>query len=197
MVKLPARKRSAALGVLAALLIVTPGFVAQARAAGGKGHAATRDYVNPFADPGWSVSRTDMGVDWVPVRKLPVLAIGDALILGSDSHSGWPGKHIIWYQLLKGGHAGDVIYVAEHLERLLPAGRTVRAGQRIAVALPGYPYTEWGWADAYGSPRAYPCYREGRQTNSGKEMARFLGSLGAPMGDPPGRGPNRPTGKLC
>jgi hypothetical protein len=154
-------------------------------------------YVNPFADAAWQVSRTDMGVDWVPLHKLPVIALGDAVIVGSDSHSGWPGKHIIWYQLLDGSHAGDIIYVAEHLTKLVPAGRRVHAGQRIATAIPGYPYIEMGWADQYGSPRAYPCYKEGHQTNSGREMARFLGSLGAAIGDPPGRGPKRPTGKLC
>jgi hypothetical protein len=154
-------------------------------------------YINPFTDPAWQVSRTDMGVDWVAVHKLPVRAIGDAVILGSDNHSGWPGNHLIFYQLLDGSLAGDVIYVAEHLKKLAPVGRIVRAGQQIAVALPGYPYTEWGWADQYGSPRAYPCYKEGRKTNSGNEMSRFLTSLGAPVGDPPGRGPARPTGRLC
>ncbi len=154
-------------------------------------------YVNPFADPSWQPARTDMGVDWVPVRRLAVLAIGNALILGSDSKSGWPGGHIIWYQLLDGTHAGDIIYVAEHLTRLLPAGRTVHAGQQIAIAVPGYPYIEMGWADAYGSPRAYPCYKEGRQTHSGKEMARFLESLGAVVADPPGAVPDKPSGKLC
>lgn len=154
-------------------------------------------YVNPFTDPSWQPARTDMGVDWVPVRRLPVLAIGNALILGSDSNSGWPGGHIIWYQLLDGSHAGDIIYVAEHLTRLLPAGRTVHAGQQIAIAVPGYPYIEMGWADTYGSPRAYPCYKEGQQTQSGKEMARFLESLGAVVADPPGAAPDKPSGKLC
>ena len=153
-------------------------------------------YVNPFADPGWQVSRTDMGVDWVPLHKLPVPAIGDARILGSDSHSGWPGKHLIYYQLLDGSHAGDIIYVAEHLNKLVAAGRIVRAGQRIATVLPGYPYIEIGWADQYGSPSAYPCYREGHRTNSGREMSRFLTSLDAPVGDRPGRGPDGPAGKL-
>jgi hypothetical protein len=139
-----------------------------------------------------------MGVDWIPTRPLPVVAIGDARIIGSRwHHTGWPGDHIIWYQLLDGSHAGDVIYVAEHLRRLVPAGTTVRAGQQIAVALPGYPWTEWGWADSYGSPRAYPCYHEGQQTNSGKEMARFMQSLGAQVYDAPGRGPNGPSGRLC
>jgi hypothetical protein len=159
--------------------------------------AVPNRYVNPFTDPSWQPARTDMGVDWVPVRRLPVLAIGNALILGSDSTSGWPGGHIIWYQLLDGSHAGDIIYVAEHLTRLLPAGRTVHAGQQIAIAVPGYPYIEMGWADAYGSPRAYPCYKEGQQTHSGKEMARFLESLGAVVADPPGATADTPSGKLC
>jgi len=159
--------------------------------------AASARYVDPFADPAWQVSRTDMGVDWVPLHRLPVLAVGNAVILGSDGHSSWPGKHIIWYQLLDGHNAGDIIYVAEHLRGLLPAGRRVKAGQQIAVALPGYPYIEMGWADQYGSPRAYPCYKEGHRTNSGREMSRFLGSLGAAIGDPPGPGPTQPIGKLC
>jgi hypothetical protein len=73
----------------------------------------------------------------------------------------------------------------------------VHAGQKIATALPGSPWTEWGWANAYGSPRAARCYTEGEKTNSGKEMSRFLAKLGAPVGDPPGQGPARPTGSLC
>jgi hypothetical protein len=154
-------------------------------------------YVDPFADPAWAPSRTDMGMDWLPARKLPVLAIGDAVIVGADTHSGWPGKHLIWYQLTDGSHAGDVVYVAEHLKDLARPGTVVRAGQQIAVALPGYPWIETGWADQYGSPRAYPCYKEGRATNSGREMERFLLSLGAPQGDPPGDGSDRPSGRRC
>jgi hypothetical protein len=155
-------------------------------------------YVNPFADPAWQPSRVDMGVDWVPARPLPVLAIGDALILGADAHAGWPGHRIIWYQLLDGSHAGDVVYVAENLRHFLRPGTYVRAGEKIAVALPSYPYTEWGWADSYGSPRAYPCYNvDGKQTRAGKEMARFMRSLGAQPFLPPGPGPDKPQGKRC
>jgi hypothetical protein len=158
---------------------------------------AQANYMNPFADPAWQPSRTDMGMDWLPAHRLPVLAIGDGVILGADNHSGWPGKHLIWYQLTSGSHKGDVIYVAEHLKNLARPGTVVHAGQKIALALPGYPWTEWGWADQYGNPRAYPCYKEGRATNSGKEMARFLISLGAAQGDPPGKGPAGPAGKRC
>ena len=44
--------------------------------------APAHKYINPFTDPAWSPARTDMGVDWIPQKRLPVLAIGDALILG-------------------------------------------------------------------------------------------------------------------
>jgi hypothetical protein len=160
-------------------------------------HAADGNYINPFGDPAWSPSRIDMGVDWIPAHRLPVLAIGDAVILGSSAHSGWPGGRFIWYQLLNGSHAGDVVYVAENLRHVLPAGTTVKAGQQIAVALPGYPWTEWGWADAYGETRAQPCYKDGHPTNSGREMARFLQSLGATLMDNSGPGSDQPTGKRC
>jgi hypothetical protein len=190
------RTRPLFIGILVGaitLAVVVAGAQAQSR----PGRATTVRYVNPFTSSAWQPARTDMGVDWIPTRPAPVVAIGDAVILGSDWHADWPGRHIIWYQLLDGSHAGDIVYVAEHLRTLLPAGRRVSAGQKIATALPGYPWTEWGWADSYGSPRAYPCYREGQQTNSGREMARFIQSLGATVYDPPGRGSDQPSGKLC
>ncbi len=154
-------------------------------------------YVDPLASQWWEPSRADMGMDWMPLQKLPVLAIGDAVVLGSSMHSGWPGGAFIWYELLDGSHAGDIVYVAEHLRNLAPAGKVVSAGQQIALALPGYPWTEWGWADQWGNARAAPCYKEGQATNSGKEMERFLVSLGAAFWDPPGRGAAAPVGKPC
>lgn len=113
-------------------------------------------YIDPFTDPGWYPARTDQGVDWIPEHKLPVLAIGDAVIIGSSSHAGWPGGRFIYYALLGGSHAGDIVYVAEHLGNLAPAGKYVRAGQQIATAVPGSPYTEWGWATPYGGTVAAP-----------------------------------------
>ena len=154
-------------------------------------------YVNPFSDGAWEPGRLDMGMDWAPLRALPVRAVGNAVVLGAENHSGWPAHHLIWYQLTDGPLAGNVIYVAEHLTKLVPTGRVVHAGQRIATALPGYPYIETGWADEYGSPRAYPCYKEGHATNSGREMARFLRSLGADIGTPPPHVPGHPAGRRC
>lgn len=190
-------KRLFLLGLLAAVVGLIPAAsIAQAQTP--LRHSLYQSYIDPFSADGWEPARTDMGVDWFVTRPLPVLAIGDAVILGSDSHdSGWPGKHFIWYQLLDGSHAGDIIYVAEHLKHLLPAGTHVRAGQKIAEALPGGTGTEWGWAEADGATRAGDCYHEGEETHSGREMARFMQSLGAQVAEAPGRGADAPFGKLC
>ena len=201
----PTQKLKATIGVIG--LIVTVGLgssVALAAAPGGAAPPGSEPklvpdnhYINPFSAGGWSVSRTDMGVDYMPIRREPVVAIGDAEILGSSGRASWPGGHFIWYRLLDGERAGAVIYVAEHLVGLAPAGTKVRAGQQIATALPGYPWTEWGWATPAGEPRALPCYREGMETNSGREMARFLGSLGARPLRRLQPGPDWPSGRLC
>ena len=82
-------------------------------------------------------------------------------------------------------------------KHLIPAGTLVRAGQKIAEALPGGTGTEWGWAEADGATRADSCYHEGEQTASGKDMARLMKALGADVPDPPGRGPDAPFGQLC
>lgn len=198
----------AALGAAAAVALASSALPGAAAAgcspSGGIGidstdcRSGSGSYVNPLKGQSWLPGRVDMGVDLVPNRRQPVVAIGDAKVLGSDSHSGWPGRHYIWYRLLNGDHAGNIVYVAEHLTNLVPAGTRVRAGQRIATALPGSPWTEWGWATRGGDPRAAPCYREGMATNSGRQMARFLHSLGARATvERQAPGPNRPSGKLC
>jgi hypothetical protein len=155
-------------------------------------------YVNPFSQGSWSPGRIDMGVDMIPNHREPIRAIGAAKILGSTSHSGWPGGRYLWYQLISGSHKGEVVYVAEHLRKLVPAGRRVDAGQRVATALPGSPWIETGWADEYGSTRASPCYKEGKATHSGKTFARFLYRAGLPhVLDVNAQGSSHPTGKLC
>ena len=190
-------KRLFLLGLLAAAVVLVPGATI-ARAQTPIRHSLYQQYIDPFTAEGWYPARTDMGVDWFVTRRMPVLAIGDAVILGSNSHDGgWPGGHFIWYQLLDGSHAGDIIYVAEHLTKLVGVGTHVRAGQRIAVALPGGTGTEWGWGQANGATRANACYHEGQVTHSGREMARFMKSLGAQVQDPPGLGADGPLGKLC
>ena len=164
---------------------------------GGGGGCGGKGYVNPLHHQRWYAGRIDMGVDYSPIGKQAVVAIGDAKILGSDKNSGWPGGHYMWYRLLDGDHKGDIIFVAEYLKKMAHRGKRVQAGERIATAVPGGTGTEWGWADGDGQPRAARCYHEGERTNSGKQMARFLKSLGAQLGDRPGHGSDGPGGRRC
>ena len=154
-------------------------------------------YVNPFKHQSWYAGRIDMGVDYMPNQRYPVRAIGKAKIIGSDSHSGWPNGHFIWYKLLRGDHKGDIIYVAETLKKLVPAGTKVRPGETIAKALPSGTGIEMGWANKRGEARAAPCYSEGMKTHSGKEMARFLNELGAKVVSKAKSAPDYPTGPRC
>ncbi|HET6965334.1 MAG TPA: LysM peptidoglycan-binding domain-containing protein [Acidimicrobiales bacterium] len=153
-------------------------------------------YVNPFRFGSWSASRIDEGVDWIPNVTSPVVAIGDGVITYSSTDSGWPAGGFITYRLTSGSHAGLYVYVAEHITNLLPAGTAVRAGQQIATALPGYPWTEWGWASPSG-PEPAPSARyngapNGTATPGGRAFARFLISLGVTGIPEPGPGPTTP-----
>ena len=150
-------------------------------------------YVNPFAFGSWSPSRIDQGVDWIANSVSPVVAIGSGVVTYSSTHSGWPDGAFIAYRLTSGSHAGLYIYVAEHLINLLPAGTPVRAGQVIATALPGYPFTEWGFAAPSGPVPAssYSGAADGTATAGGRAFARFLIELGAGVTNP-GPGPDRP-----
>src|SRR3954447_6482498 len=56
--------------------------------------------------------RTDQGVDTCLQGDRPAVAIGDAKVVGSDDHSGWPVGYFIWYRLLDSDHADLYIYVA-------------------------------------------------------------------------------------
>ncbi len=154
-------------------------------------------YVNPFKHQSWYAGRIDMGVDYMPNHRYPVRAIGKAKIIGSDSHSGWPGGHFIWYKLLRGDHKGDIVYVAETLKKLAPAGTKVGPGDTIAKALPSGTGIEMGWANKRGDPRASRCYSEGMKTHSGREMARFLNELGADVVSKAKAAPDYPTGPRC
>jgi LysM repeat protein len=153
-------------------------------------------YVNPFRYGSWSPARIDEGVDWIPNVVSPVVAIGNGVVTYSSMHSGWPAGGFISYRLTSGSHAGLYIYVAEHITNLLPVGSIVAAGQRIATALPGYPWTEWGWASASG-PEPAPSAQYGRVPNGsatygGMAFARFLISLGAAGTPNPGPGSTFP-----
>ncbi len=107
-------------------------------------------YINPFAGEAWAPSRTDMGVDYDPLKVEPVRAIGAGTIVSIGS---W-GFYGPWfdYRLAGGRFAGKCIYVAEHISSILKPGTSFSAGDTIATAYPGPYWTEWGWAKALDTP---------------------------------------------
>jgi hypothetical protein len=155
-------------------------------------------YINPFQPGLWAPARTDQGVDWLPLQpNTPVLAIGAGVVTFSSLHSYWVGGGNITYELTKGPKAGLFIYVAEHLTSVLPVGSVITPGEVIAAAQPGFPWTEWGWAEPPGTGSYAPAVPysgppDGNPTPGGLAMARFFNELGATTLQDPGSGPDTP-----
>jgi hypothetical protein len=153
-------------------------------------------YINPIQPGLWAPARTDQGVDWLPLRpNTPVLAIGAGVVTFSSLHSYWVGGGNITYKLTDGPKAGLYIYVAEHLTSVLPVGSVITPGEVIAIAQPGYPWTEWGWAappgtGSYAPAVPYHGKPDGHPTRGGLAMARFFNELGATTLQDPGPGPD-------
>ena len=129
-----------------------------------------------------------MGVDYIPAQPLPVKAICDGDILSTDGGK-WPGGVYIELKLTSGPLVGKCVFIAEHLTNMIAPGH-VTAGQTIATALPGYPWTEWGWSQGHRTPSVpYNGAADGTPMPGGKSFARFLRSLGASTQEDPGPGP--------
>ena len=162
------------------------------------GAGSNDTYINPFQPGLWGPSRTDQGVDWLPLQpNTPVLAIGAGVVTFSSLHSYWVGGGNITYQLTSGPKAGLYIYVAEHLTSVLPVGSVITPGEVIATAQPGYPWTEWGWAappgtGSYAPAVPYTGKPDGKPTPGGLAMARFFNELGATTQQDPGPGQDTP-----
>jgi hypothetical protein len=165
------------------------------QAGGGPAAASVADggqagYVDPLAGGSWAPARTDQGVDWLPRRAEPVGAAGPGVVIVSDSNSGWPGGAFISYRLTAGPARGRVIFIAEHLTGLLPAGTRVWAGRPVAIAHPGYPWIEMGWASCDGADPLvqYGGAPDGTPMPGGVMFARFARRLGATTAQDPGPG---------
>lgn len=186
--------RSGSRGLLVAVAVAAALLAASGAKAArhGTAPAGLAGYVNPLAGEQWALARTDQGVDYQPDVPEPVRAIGAGVIVFSSTATGWPGGAFISYRLEGGPAAGHVIYVAEHLSGLVPAGEAVRAGEPIATAWPGYPWTEWGWAACSGDLPAvqYNGAPDGTPMAGGLAFARFMRGLGAGTAQDPGPGPD-------
>jgi hypothetical protein len=186
-------------GPILAVVVLAGLLAASGARHGGTGShvtAAQSGYVNPLAGQQWTLDHTDQGVDYRPDVPEPVRAIGAGVVVYSSTAdcppSGWPACHVIGYRLTSGPKAGGVIYVAEHLTGLLQRGARLWPGRVIATALPGYPWTEWGWANCRGSGPAvrYNGAADGTPMPGGKAFARFMRELGAGTEQDPGPGPD-------
>lgn len=182
--------------MLAAVLTVQHKVQEGHKARAGAAVARQAAYFNPLAGEQWSLSHTDQGVDYKPGVPEPVRAIGDGVVVYSSTAfcppAGWPACAVIGYRLTAGPKAGKVIYVAEHLQDLLARGTRFPAGATLATALPGYPWTEWGWADCTGNAPAvqYDGAPDGTPMAGGLAFARFMRELGAGTAEDPGPGPD-------
>jgi murein DD-endopeptidase MepM/ murein hydrolase activator NlpD len=134
------------------------------------------EYVSPFLSA--TTGRIDQGVDFT--GSGPIAAVGDAEILKVGA-PGWPEGGGVLYRLLGGERAGQIIFVYEGVEPTVRAGQHVSAGEQIATFVPGGSI-EMGFADASGVPLSHDEYEEGMETESGKEMAVFLSSIGGANG---------------
>ncbi len=134
------------------------------------------EYVSPFLSA--TTGRIDEGVDFTGTG--PIAAVGDAEILATGA-PGWPEGGGVLYKLTSGRRAGQIIYVYEGVDASVHPGQHVSAGDQIATFRPGGSI-EMGFADAGGTPLSHDEYAEGDETQSGKEMAGFLNSIGGASG---------------
>jgi hypothetical protein len=136
-------------------------------------------YVNPVGGDRYYTGRTDMGVDFCMTPGEPVRALGDGVVVGI-SPDWFRGQPYIWYRLLDGPHAGQYVYVAEQVKRLVRIGTQLSAGQPIAYYKRAGTCIETGWSAANGATLAQATtgYYEGQVTRAGVSFARFLISLG-------------------
>jgi len=178
------REVAVAVGVVAVVLAAKGHLKVPAVQHGGSPATVTADrsgYVDPLAGERWVRDRIDQGFDLQPVVPTPVRAIGSGVVVASTTQAGWPGGAWIAYKLTTGPKAGAVIYVAEHMTGLARAGTRLRPGQTIATAWPGYPWTEWGYANCSGTGPVVPYdgASDGTEMAGGKAFARFMRELGA------------------
>lgn len=140
-------------------------------------------YVNPLPG-GFAAGRTDMGVDFTAAPGAPILAIGDARILGIYPNwyppGGPNGGNLLEYELLSGPSAGRKVYVAEQIEVTVHPGESVRAGAVIGRYASSGTGIETGWAAGGGVTLAQAStgYNEGEVTPAGTSFRDFLRSLG-------------------
>jgi murein DD-endopeptidase MepM/ murein hydrolase activator NlpD len=148
--------------------------------------SAASAYVSPLTTP-YTVSRTDMGVDLCLPIGAPIDAVGSGVVLGvakdwyTDPATG-KAEPYVWYRLLRGPDAGQVVYVAEQINLLVTVGEALKPRQEIGTYAKSGTCIEMGWGDPKGTEatdaQVTTGYQEGEITKAGVSFAKFLISLG-------------------
>lgn len=139
-------------------------------------------FTNPLAPghyfKGWSVGRTDQGVDFSGVAAgTPIGAIGTSRVIGIQSNW-WQGQPFVWLQALDGPLKGRYYYVAEQITNIAKPGTTLLNGQPIGYYASSGTGIEAGLATAGGSTLArattgYPT--DGTVTPAGTLFKQLIG----------------------
>jgi hypothetical protein len=149
------------------------------------------DYVNPLAAARVTRERVDQGVDYSGSGTLTAIGAGRVTYVGT-SRTGWPGA-FIEYQLSGGPADGCFVYYAEGVSPApgLRVRKIVRAGQAIAIIIPGWATgVEVGWGAGI-STKTYAA-QIGEWSSSkdvdnvasaaGKSFSALIAALGGPPG---------------
>lgn len=143
-------------------------------------------YTNPI--PGFSLNRTDQGVDASAAPGTPIKAIGDSKLV--ETNSNWySGQPLMLFQFLNGPKAGQYWYVAEQISpTTMQTGTVFHAGDTVARFASSGTGIEIGW----GSPAANSgghytlAAQQGNTGDSshnnapaGVDFRNFLNSVGA------------------
>ena len=137
---------------------------------GGSFHGSlSKGDTNPLGS-GWTLGRTDMGVDANAAPGTPIHALNDSKVV-QIMPNWYAGQPLVLMQILSGPNAGKYWYVAEQISQHLRIGQVILKGHTVATYAPSGTGIEIGWGSPKSSQRtlagATTGYTEGQVTPAG------------------------------
>lgn len=154
------------------------------RASGGRlGYGG---YLDPI--PGFSLGRTDMGVDASAPPGTPIIAFGPSTMVGYQSNW-YAGQPEMVFQLTGGPDSGRYWYVAEQIVPVARMHQSIPQGGVVARFAPHGTGIEIGWAANAGGTtlaQATTGYTEGQVTPAGASFRQLIqgGAFSVPGAGP-------------
>ncbi len=129
---------------------------------------------NPLGS-GWSIGRTDMGVDAHAAVGTPIHAINDSRVV-SVVPNWYSGQPLVMMQLTAGPDKGKYWYVAEQISHVPHVGQRFAAGDTVVRYAPSGTGIEIGWGAPGGRTQAQATtgYHEGEVTPAGANFAHTI-----------------------